>query len=763
MMLSLSGVLVLAGISPASAQSPTNRVLSSVSVSEQGSCAIVRIDLWRQIELRSAAAAGLGDEVRIVVEPSEPAASAGRSQPRLETLRAPASELAAIHAIELEPAGRTANIAVHFKRKVTFKVAAGADKRSLHISVSANGKPCEPVAVAAREAPANDNGLRGSLLESQKAKAAAASEGRPADEQLGQFLAAARRAFEKASYERAVQLATKIVDAGESGYRQEALELLGEARERRGQLAHARAEYQEYLKSYPTGAGAERVRRRLAAIEAGAPMPAIPAAGAATTTGNEARLDGDGKQTAAPSNQLSQLVEPPRPPNQWTITQYGSLATQYDLNQGGRGFIEKPRIDLGWDKEDPYRTYRSAFLTNFDYDARFENAGYAGRIKLSASNQTNLISGAKDETRIAALYAEGRIKEAGVSARVGRQSASDGGVLGRFDGASVGYQTSDVVKLSVVGGSPVERASDAPFSSAHYFFGGGAGGTWLGKSLETGLYYIEEREEGLLDRRAIGADVRYSRDQLTAAAGAEYDVHFGAFNSANLTASRVAPDQSFASLNLDWRRSPVLQVTNALMGQGVFTLAELLQRYNTADIDQLALDRTAKSATATASYSRPLGEKLHWSVDFTVNHLSGMPASGGVYAVPSTGMAYYASTHLIRSSVFEDRDSVTAGLSLASTTTSDRVMLDVGASYPISADLRTGPVLRLGFANYKNDTRQEYQVMPTVRTTYSYRPDVQFDFEIGGKLGMSTTAVLSDYQTELLILAGVRYDFGGVR
>ena len=42
--------------------------------------------------------------------------------------------------------------------------------------------------------------------------------------------------------------------------------MLGIARERNGQMAHAKAEYEEYLRRYPEGPAADRIRSRLKAI-----------------------------------------------------------------------------------------------------------------------------------------------------------------------------------------------------------------------------------------------------------------------------------------------------------------------------------------------------------------------------------------------------------------------------------------------------------------------------------------------------------------
>ena len=73
----------------------------------------------------------------------------------------------------------------------------------------------------------------------------------------------ARKALSAHDYPQAVALLTKLQRQPEFPERAPAQELLGLARERAGQLAHAKAEYEEYLRHYPNGAAANRVRERL--------------------------------------------------------------------------------------------------------------------------------------------------------------------------------------------------------------------------------------------------------------------------------------------------------------------------------------------------------------------------------------------------------------------------------------------------------------------------------------------------------------------
>src|SRR5437899_209930 len=80
---------------------------------------------------------------------------------------------------------------------------------------------------------------------------------------LKQMLAQARKAMSARDYAKAILLLTKLQRQPEFPERAQVQELLGLARERSGQLAHAKAEYEEYLRRYPKGEAAERVALRL--------------------------------------------------------------------------------------------------------------------------------------------------------------------------------------------------------------------------------------------------------------------------------------------------------------------------------------------------------------------------------------------------------------------------------------------------------------------------------------------------------------------
>ena len=70
-----------------------------------------------------------------------------------------------------------------------------------------------------------------------------------------------RRAMTAGEFDRAVPIFTKVLSHSDGPAAKQAQELLGLARERKGQLAHAKAEYETYLERYPDGEGANRVRQ----------------------------------------------------------------------------------------------------------------------------------------------------------------------------------------------------------------------------------------------------------------------------------------------------------------------------------------------------------------------------------------------------------------------------------------------------------------------------------------------------------------------
>ena len=244
-----------------------------------------------------------------------------------------------------------------------------------------------------------------------------------------------------------------------------------------------------------------------------------------------------------------------------------------------------------------------------------------------SGTQDHNFDGASDIIGISALYAETSLAELDLMGRVGRQTRNSGGVLGRFDGALASWQANPLMRLNVVTGSPVVSRRDPIFKDEKYFYGASVdvGPIWGG--VELSLFAIEQREKSLLDRRAVGAELRYFDPNKTALATIDYDLHFQQLNAAIFSGSWTFFDKSTLYGSVDYRKAPYLSAGNALQGQPFTTLYDMLRFHTKEEIDQLAVDRTATYTSAMVGFSRPLTTNFQVSMDATAVNVSGTIAS----------------------------------------------------------------------------------------------------------------------------------------
>ena len=110
-------------------------------------------------------------------------------------------------------------------------------------------------------------------------------------DEAAELMNEARRAMTTGELSRAVQLFTKVLlQMPANPYQPDAQEFLALARERNGQIAHAKAEYERYLDVYPDEAGHAVVEQRLAALLASAHPTGYAASGAIRQAGGQASI-----------------------------------------------------------------------------------------------------------------------------------------------------------------------------------------------------------------------------------------------------------------------------------------------------------------------------------------------------------------------------------------------------------------------------------------------------------------------------------------
>ena len=180
---------------------------------------------------------------------------------RRESIQVPPEFPLPVQSVTLEFEGGTNPVVeVRFSRSVRYSVEQGEDLRSLIVRVPAadvrKGRGRTPRA-GARIAPSASSEMP--PVSPPPTDTEDASE-------RAELMREGRRALTAEDYGRASALFTKLLSLPEGPDSPHALELLALSRERKGQLAHARAEYERYLERYPFDPGAERVRQRLDAL-----------------------------------------------------------------------------------------------------------------------------------------------------------------------------------------------------------------------------------------------------------------------------------------------------------------------------------------------------------------------------------------------------------------------------------------------------------------------------------------------------------------
>lgn len=621
-------------------------------------------------------------------------------------LRAPTGNAAGLASLRLEPAGSALVLTLEFNSLVDVMVRPTPDLLGVEIGVIGGAPGRRPSAGV-------------TLTPRQTAAAAprqAAARPLPPPAVLEAQWLQAKAAFDRGDYQTAVRLMTRLTEYPEHPHRAEAQERLGLARERDHQLAQAKAEYEEYLRRYPDGPAAARVRQRLAAL---------------LTLGARPRV-------AAVAGEKGGM--------QWTSfggwsQDYWRDSTSLKTSDTSQSFLSQDMIVSNADYSLRGRGER------FDVQTRF-NGGYMYDM---------LANGPGNRSRLSLAYAEIDDRTYGLSARLGRQSQHRGGVLGTFDGLTLGWQVRDTLRVNLMTGFPLDSTRDG-FSTLRRFFSLSA--NWSGgpQGLEISPYLIRQTYDGLADRQAVGTELRWYAPGRTLVSLLDYDIDYRALNMALLLGSIDLPGRWTATGTLDHRKSPFLTTRNALAGQPVRSIADLVAQYGEAGVRALALDRTAQSDSVSFGVSHPLGTRLQWNADVTESQLSSMPASGGVPAIPGTGAELSIGTQLIATNLVASGDMSIISLRRYQGSTATTNSLAVSSRFPVFARFRFSPRLRLDQRYYAVDGSNQWLISPSLLLDW-HRKATTVEFQAGGELGSRNRAFDQERTSRYWFNLGYRVGF----
>ena len=630
-------LLALGGPGAASAALTPDHVLDQVSTEAttivvQFSCPMSYVSNY---PLRS------GDELRIELQPLPGCAPPSQFG---ETLPVAKDNPAGLVDLRLDPSlGSRRALTLHFSRIVDFLIRPRTGLTGIEIQL------------ARRVGRGNAE-----LVEAPAKPSRAPVRAMPSAAELEQLTKQAHDALESRNYDDAIRLYTRLLEYPEHPGRAQAQNFLGLARERKGQLAQAKAEYQEYLRRYPDGADVDAVSQRLAAI--------VTLEGATKPTGGAP--DGSRWKTSGAVSQEYRRDQNNITSNGLTANGIGqsALTNDADLTVSHRGDV-------------------------YDFRARVF-AAYLRELQNTAGS-------APSQVLLPQAYAEVDNTRDHWSARLGRQSQSTGGIYGTYDGAYVGWRVLPGFRLNVAGGAPLETYS-AHFQHQRVF--GAVSGDFIGvrPGLDLSAFAFEQKASGVLDERQVGGEARYYRNGQSLVGQFDYDVSYHVLNAVTVLASWSLPDRWVATTIIDHRKSPFVGTNNALIGQPTTSLDSLIQTLGLNTVRQLAVDRSAIDDTVTLGVQRPIGERLQWGSDISYSKIGGTPASGGVAATPAIGRSVSFSTQILGGGWLVEGDMNTVGIGYATGASAKVESMYASARYPFGRNLRIGPRLQVSHTSGGN-------------------------------------------------------------
>jgi tetratricopeptide (TPR) repeat protein len=536
------------------------------------------------------------------------------------------------------------------------------------------------------------------------------------EEQLNSLMQRAKADLTAKNYPSAIRYLTALIDAGNTIYSRESLELLGLARQRNDQTAHAVDIYQKYLDLYPEGEDSDRVRQRLAGLLTAASAP-------------RKKIHTD---TAA-----EEINE---------VTTYGSLSQTYLNNRAiidGIGQVET----------------QSQLITFVDVTAIQKTNKFDHRYQFTADDLYDFIDiEDTNEFRFIETYYEVSHRKTGTSGRLGRQLLRIGGIRKRFDGLSAGYQINPDMRLNFLGGLPVDIENKTSVNRNKTFYGFiFETGTFL-EHWDMNLFYFDQQVDGLTDRTNIGTDVHYKDKTRLFFGMIDYDLFYEEINNLQFNANLTLDHGRTVYLNAFMHKTPILATSNALIGRTESTIEELKKTLNIEQIYQLAKDRTANSQTVTIGGSQQLSENVQTTADITLLRVGDTPASGGVPATPETGPDYYLNVQLVTNNYFVKRDTNILGIRFYNTDTSNTTSLIANTRYPITPQWRLNPRLQFDIRNF-SDGRSQNKLRAILKTDYQYLNKVRFDFDVGYEDNTEDVSGPSLGNNNLFFILGYRWDF----
>lgn len=639
--------------------------LESIEYLTHQGVAAIEIGFAQPVHYKSSFPLESGATLQIFIGPRTEVDPEVDKLPFTQAMRAPRSKEVPLTQLtfRIDEGGET-SVVVDFEKVVRFEVSAGRSANTLLISLP-DLKVTQEVQIKNTEVIA--------VKESKAFK----------------LLVLGRKALKQGKNKTAIRIFTKMMGLPPSPERQEALELLGVARERNGQKAHAKTMYREYLKQYPDSEGALRVKQRLKDL------------------------------LYAQLKPKAQLKAKKGKDKKTTSRIFGSFSQYYYRGQNDIEGVGKS-VD------------QSMLLNQLSVNWRIRSTDYDVRNFVYASQNYDYASETGKALTLQTAYSQIKNSRWGFTGRVGRQSSSGGGVLGKFDGLRGSYDISNKFAVNAVMGYPVNYSDKRSLQTEKPFFGIGAEVDGEGKDVDILPYYLRQEVDGIIDREAVGSEFRFFHPLGNFYALIDYDIAYDDLNMYLFRGQYNWRKGTIFNLNLDVRNSPLLYTTNALIGRTDASTIDELQEIKTEDrIYELAENRVGLSKTLSLGVSHTFNSQYQLNGDVTIaeqDYVIDDVTPG--FLTTESEKQIYLSSQLIAGRWFNDRDISVLGVRLSQTGNYDEFSLTASNRLPLKNKWKFDTRLRVDLR--QNDSGEDLtKFRPSVKWSFRQSQTMFYEAELG--------------------------------
>jgi hypothetical protein len=509
-----------------------------------------------------------------------------------------------------------------------------------------------------------------------------------------------------------------------------AQEMIGQLRLQTGDVARARAEFEHFLAIYPKGVDSDRVRlslKQLPTVEiAQAPAPIQVTS---STSGSISMFYFGGQ------SQVRSLDFQNSPISGLPVLQNENLLSGNDFKQ---------------------------LQTNMDLNWRYRDSDMDQRFVLRDSATADLMPDGSKRNRLTALYYEQRSFVNGTNFRIGRQSPTGGGVMYRYDGVQAGYTFAPNWRVNAVLGKP----SDDLLDTKRTFYGAWLEAEGLTKELSGNLYVNQGMIDGVVDRQAVGTELRYFSNGVSVFSQLDYDTVLQGLNIASLQGNWITEGGSSINFMADRRSTPFRSLSNILFFQDpnatqlARRVQDLLQTSNLETLRAQVNSITAMQTQGLLGFTTPLSANWQAGANLTYTNIGAIAPVAVILpsGQESTGDLWSGSAQLIGSNLYSARDTHIFSLSQLAGPTYHGTMLSYNNFSGLNESWQLEPSLRY-YLQQDNDGTRTDRITPGFRITYHIQKQLSLETETTVEISKIEGPTRFETARRMFYYFGGRYDF----